>query len=117
MVAATLALLAFILAFTFGLAGSWFDVRRRLVIDEANAIGTTYLRAGMLPEPHRSDVRDLLREYVDVRLEAIKPGKLGAERPPVGGAPRPALGSRDRRRGEAARTRSSWASSSGRSTR
>jgi hypothetical protein len=76
MVAATLALLAFILAFTFGLAGSWFDVRRRLVVDEANAIGTTYLRAGMLPEPHRSDVRTLLREYVDVRLEAIQPGKL-----------------------------------------
>ena len=76
MVAATLALLAFILAFTFGLAGSWFDVRRRLVVDEANAIGTTYLRAGMLPEPHRSDVRTLLREYVDVRLEAVKPGKL-----------------------------------------
>jgi hypothetical protein len=78
MVASTLALLAFILAFTFGLAGSWFDVRRRLVIDEANAIGTTYLRAGMLPEPHRSDVRNLLREYVDVRLEAAQPGKLGA---------------------------------------
>lgn len=76
MVAATLALLAFILAFTFGLAGSWFDVRRRLVIDEANAIGTTYLRAGMLPEPHRSGVRNLLREYVNVRLEAVKPGKL-----------------------------------------
>jgi hypothetical protein len=78
MVAATLALLAFILAFTFGLAGSWFDVRRRLVLDEANAIGTTYLRAGMLPEPHRSDVRNLLREYVNVRLEAAQPGKLGA---------------------------------------
>ena len=76
-VAATLALLAFILAFTFGLAGSWFDVRRRLVIDEANAIGTTYLRAGMLSEPHRSDVRGLLREYVDARLEATIPGKLG----------------------------------------
>ena len=76
MVAATLALLAFMLAFTFGLAASRFDVRRGLVIDEANAIGTTYLRAGLLPEPHRSDVRSLLREYVDVRLEAVQPGKL-----------------------------------------
>ena len=76
MVAATLALLAFMLAFTFGLAASRFDVRRDLVIDEANAIGTTYLRAGLLPEPHRSDVRSLLREYVDVRLEAVQPGKL-----------------------------------------
>lgn len=75
-VAATLALLAFLLAFTFGMAASRFDVRRGLVVDEANAIGTTYLRAGMLPEPHRSEVRNLLREYVDVRLEAIEPGKL-----------------------------------------
>lgn len=75
-VAATLALLAFILTFTFGLAASRFDVRRGLVIDEANAIGTTYLRAGLLPEPHRTDVRHLLRKYVEVRLEAARPGKL-----------------------------------------
>jgi hypothetical protein len=77
MVAATLALLAFLLAFTFGLAASRFDVRRGLVVDEANAIGTTYLRAAMLPEPHQSEVRTLLRTYVDVRLEAVRPGKLG----------------------------------------
>ena len=48
MVADTLASLAF----TFGLAASRFDVRRGLVIDEANAIGTTLLRGGLLPEPH-----------------------------------------------------------------
>jgi hypothetical protein len=77
MVAATLALLAFLLAFTFGLAASRFDVRRGLVVEEANAIGTTYLRAALLPEPHRSEARTLLREYVDVRLEAVEPGKLG----------------------------------------
>src|SRR5271165_1506020 len=56
MVAATLALLAllaFMLAFTFGLAASRFDVRSGLVIDEANAIGTTYLRAGLLPDSIR----------------------------------------------------------------
>ena len=76
MVAATLGLLAFMLAFTFGLAASRFDVRRGLVIDEANAIGTTSLRAGLLPEPYRTDVRNLLREYVDVRLEAVQPDKL-----------------------------------------
>jgi hypothetical protein len=76
MVTGTLALLAFMLAFTFGLASSRFDVRKGLVIDEANAIGTTYLRAGLLPEPYRTDVRNLLREYVDVRLEAAQPGKL-----------------------------------------
>jgi hypothetical protein len=76
MVAATLALLAFLLAFTFGLAASRFDVRRGLVVEEANAIGTTYLRAALLPEPHRAEVRTLLRDYVDVRLEAVEPGKL-----------------------------------------
>jgi hypothetical protein len=75
-VAATLALLAFLLAFTFSLAASRFELRRTMVIDEANAIGTTYLRAAMLPEPHRSDVRTLLREYTDVRLDAVQPGKL-----------------------------------------
>lgn len=76
MVGATLALLAFMLAFTFGLAGSRFEDRRQVLLSEANAIGTTYLRAAMLPEPMRTDVQNLLREYVDVRLEAIQPGKL-----------------------------------------
>jgi hypothetical protein len=75
MVGATLGLLAFVLAFTFGLAATRFDTRRELVVEEANAIGTTYLRAGMLPE-RRDDVRALLRDYVDVRLEAVKPGRL-----------------------------------------
>jgi len=75
MVAATLGLLAFILAFTFGLAASRFDAKRQLLVEEANAIGTTYLRAEMLPE-RRDEIRALLREYVDVRIEAIMPGKL-----------------------------------------
>jgi hypothetical protein len=75
MVGATLGLLAFILAFTFGLAASRFDNRRHLLLDEANAIGTTYLRAGMLPEGGQQ-ARDLLRDYVAARLEALQPGKL-----------------------------------------
>jgi hypothetical protein len=75
MVASTLGLLAFILAFTFGLAASRFDVKRQLLVDEANAVGTTYLRAEMLPEG-RDEIRALLREYVDVRIKAIQPDKL-----------------------------------------
>src|ERR1044072_407818 len=75
MVGATLGLLAFILAFTFGLAASRFDNRRQVLLDEANAIGTTYLRAGMVPESGEQ-IRGLLRDYVDARLEAIQPGKL-----------------------------------------
>lgn len=75
MVGATLGLLAFILAFTFGMAGSRFDTRRQVVMDEANAIGTTWLRAEMLPE-RSGEIRTLLQEYVDVRLDALAPGKL-----------------------------------------
>ena len=60
---AMLALVGFLVAFTFGMAGSQYDARRKLVIDEANAIGTTYLRAAHMPEPHRSNIRQLLREY------------------------------------------------------
>ena len=71
MVGSTLGLLAFLLAFTFGLAATRFDARRAVVLDEANAIGTTYLRAAMLPES-RAEIRALLRDYVDVRLEIVK---------------------------------------------
>ena len=45
-----------------------FDARKRLVIQEANAIGTTYLRAQWLPEPQRTEISLSLREYVDLRL-------------------------------------------------
>ena len=75
MVGATLGLLAFMLAFTFGYAADRFDLRRQLLLDEANAIGTTYLRAGMLPE-QREEVRKLLRDYVDTRLDAVKSNKI-----------------------------------------
>jgi hypothetical protein len=74
MVAATLGLLAFLLAFTFGLAASRFDARRLVVLEEANAIGTTYLRTSFLPEPGRGEIRRLLREYVDIRLEGVRSG-------------------------------------------
>jgi hypothetical protein len=76
MVAATLGLLGFVLAFTFGLAASRFDTRRLTLVDEANAIGTTYLRAAMLPEPERSESRRLLREYVDLRVADVNPEQL-----------------------------------------
>ena len=71
-VGAALGLVALMLAFTFNLAASRHDTRRRLVITEANAVGTTFLRAGLLAEPHRSRVKSLLREYVEVRLKAVR---------------------------------------------
>jgi hypothetical protein len=74
MVGAILALLAFMLAFTFSMAATRFDSRREAVLDEANAIRTTYLRAQMLPQPEQSAVMRLLRDYVDVRLRATQEG-------------------------------------------
>ena len=66
---AMLGLLALLLGFTFAMAASRYEMRRSLVLQEANAIGTTYLRASFLPEAHRQDVQDLLRRYVDARIE------------------------------------------------
>jgi hypothetical protein len=68
--AAVLGMLGLLLAFTFSMAAERYDARRGLVLKEANAIGTAWLRGGLLPEPHRQPVRDLLRDYVDVRLRA-----------------------------------------------
>lgn len=76
-VGATLGLLGFVLAFTFGLAASRFDARRQMVVEEANAIGTTYLRAGMLPEGEGAKkIRPLLAEYLDARLEVVQTGDV-----------------------------------------
>ena len=68
LVGSILALLAFLLAVTMGMASDRFDARRAVVLQEANAIDTTYLRAGYLPEPASSEIRDLLREYVPLRI-------------------------------------------------
>jgi hypothetical protein len=65
---ALLGLLALLLGFTFAMSISRYDTRKELVLAEANAIGTTYLRAALQPEPERSDIQALLRAYVDARL-------------------------------------------------
>jgi hypothetical protein len=71
-VGASLALLGFMLAFTFGFTATRFDAKKQLLLDEANSIGTTYLRAGFLPEPHCTEVRSLIRKYVDLRIILAK---------------------------------------------
>lgn len=68
-VGAALGLLALILAFTFGIATGRYDTRRNLLLDEVESIGTTYLRAGLLAEPQGGEIRKLLREYVDLRVD------------------------------------------------
>ena len=65
---AVLALLAFVLALTFGAAASRFDLRRDALIGDVNAIQSTYMRAGLVPEPHKTITRSLLRDYVEVRM-------------------------------------------------
>jgi hypothetical protein len=64
---ALLALLGLTLAFSFTIAETRFAERRTLVLQEANAIGTTYLRSSLLPEPQRANAQELLRQYVNTR--------------------------------------------------
>lgn len=66
--ASVLGLLALLLGFTFSLASYRYDGRRLLAIDEANALGTTYMRAQTLPEPYRSNLSRMLSRYIDLRL-------------------------------------------------
>jgi hypothetical protein len=75
---ASLSFLALLLAFVINYAIGAFTERRQLVVSEANAIGTAYLRAGTLPDSARIESRQLYREYVGKRLEALQKGKTRA---------------------------------------
>lgn len=66
---AALGLLALLLAFSFSIAIGRFEVRRAMVVEEANAIGSTVNFALMLSDPPRQDMLGLLRDYTKVRLE------------------------------------------------
>ncbi len=60
-VGSLLGLMGFLLAIAMGMASDRFDNRRELVLAEANTVGTTYLRAGLLPAPASSQIRELIR--------------------------------------------------------
>lgn len=77
-VGAGLTILAFLLAFVVNLTLNNFNDKRQLVVSEANAIGTAYLRAGYLAEPYQSQSRQLLSEYLDLRLKIIDPTESSA---------------------------------------
>lgn len=62
-------LLSLLLGFTLAMALPHYDLRKQLVMEEANAIGTTGLRATLLPEPEKTHVRELLLQYVATRME------------------------------------------------
>jgi hypothetical protein len=78
--AALLGFMALILAFGLSLAVGRYDNRRQAVVEDANAIGTTYLRAQTLPEPIRSQSLTLIMRYTDVELQLshVVPGSAAA---------------------------------------
>lgn len=78
--AALLGLVALVLAFGLTMAVGRYDQRRTAVVDDANAIGTTYLRAQTLREPIRTESLDLLVRYTDTSLALSRsvPGSAGA---------------------------------------
>ena len=63
-----LGLMAFLLAFCIGIVINQHNGRKAMVVTEANAVGTAYLRASFLNQDDRNSVRDLLQEYVEIRL-------------------------------------------------
>lgn len=69
MVGAMLGLLAFILGFTFSMANDRYNDRKVALLNEANAIRSTYLQADLIPEPQRTEVRSILRKYAEERLK------------------------------------------------
>ena len=72
---ASLTLFGLLMGFTFSMAVSHFDRRDALVVNEANAIGTTWRRTATLDEPVRSEQQNLLRQYVPVRLSVVSIGE------------------------------------------
>src|SRR5215470_9990759 len=70
--AAVFALLGLLIAFTFSGALSRFDIRRAQAVDEANAIGTAYLRIDLLPAPAQPALREAFRSYVDARIATYR---------------------------------------------
>jgi hypothetical protein len=86
--AALLGFMALILAFGLSLAIGRYDTRRQAVVDDANAIGTTYLRAQTLPEPMRSQSLTLIARYTDVELHLshVVPGSTAANQTVAAGS-------------------------------
>jgi hypothetical protein len=75
-------LVAFILAFTFGIVSERYESRKGLVREEANSIGTTYLRTDFMSEPDSSESKALLKNYVSERIafaDRIRGGPMRAD--------------------------------------
>ena len=73
-VGAMLGLIAFLLSLTFAFVADRYEDRKSLVREEANAIGTAFLRSAFLPEAQQAEAAGLFRKYVDLTLEAAREG-------------------------------------------
>lgn len=78
-VSGLMGLLAFILAFTFGLSNNRFNDRKDLMLQEVSAIETAYYRTSLLPKENGSHLRKELRDYVAVRLQVFDETKSAEE--------------------------------------
>lgn len=67
-------LMGLLIAFTFSGASARFEARRALIVEEANAIGTAWLRVDLLPEAAQPEVRARFRTYLDSRLAVYQEG-------------------------------------------
>lgn len=65
-------LMGLVIAFTFSGAASRFDERRHLIVEEANDIGTAYLRLDLLPQETQVQIREMMRRYVDARIQTYR---------------------------------------------
>ncbi|HEY5748758.1 MAG TPA: hypothetical protein VIU12_21960 [Chryseolinea sp.] len=74
-ISAMFGLLAFLLAFTFGMSASRYDTRRGNIVDEANAIGTAILRADLYPDTDRTAFRNDFHLYVEARIHYFEAGR------------------------------------------
>jgi hypothetical protein len=72
---AMLALLGFMLAISLSMADGHFESRRKLILDEANAIGTSHLRARAIGGPHGEKIAHLLIDYAQLRLDFFAAGE------------------------------------------
>jgi FtsH-binding integral membrane protein len=73
--ASILGLLALLLGFTFSMAVNRYDQRRDLVVEEANSIATTFLRASFLPTQEKEEIKSILRRYVRNRVDFYEAGR------------------------------------------
>ena len=78
-ISAIFGLMAFLLAFTFGMSGNRFDTRRDNIVNEANAIGTALILADLYPDDDRKAFREDFKSYIEERIDYFETGHIPGE--------------------------------------